>query len=229
MQRSNAVEPPITRRNLSDSESTAVRRSDWMLAQARRGSCPEFEDDSTLLGVPTVYLHTVDLARGDITYDEDDDLWDDVPAVSGTRYAAPSVSTLHYFIASLDGSAVGAMCLRLDGPMGLRADRSYRQWLDGLRDEGIRLCELVGTAQDEGKGRRGTHAALNRALTESLARLSVDRVVVPVRAHPEETAIAFSELRRAAPDPWSNSVAQFAWAKSHFSMSLPGTTALYLP
>jgi hypothetical protein len=61
--------------------------------------------------------------------------------------ALPETTT--FLVERIDGTAVGALTVVLDSPMGLPADELYRGELDALRASGRRPAEIVSLGVDE--------------------------------------------------------------------------------
>lgn len=77
----------------------------------------------------------------------------DVPRVQGDP-------NLYTFVAYDEGHLVGTVSLRLDSDAGLSADGLYRQEIDDMRKDGIKLCEFTRLAVDVSAASKPVLAAL---------------------------------------------------------------------
>lgn len=77
----------------------------------------------------------------------------DVPRVQGDP-------NLYTFVAYDEGNLVGTVSLRLDSNAGLSADGLYREEIDDMRKDGMKLCEFTRLAVDVSAASKPVLAAL---------------------------------------------------------------------
>ena len=85
------------------------------------------------------------------------------------------------FVAAKHGGAVGTLTLRVDGPLGLRAERTNGDVVKSVRVAGRRGCELTRLAVADGANSRAVLAALfNLAYAEADTLHGVTDVFIEV-------------------------------------------------